>query len=151
MNFQHLFLEQEVDSVPDNQCYKLNENFCVQCLITLATHSPVSKIQLCALMFTKEKCHPVNLFLYILTFGCLLPFVIANVEVALPFIGRIQLVLHRDAVHFVITQAIFAFFFKTAFHRLGKIPHQRLHALHHDNELITVLIHKMDTSSNIIK
>lgn len=25
MDFQHLFLEQEVDSVPDNQCYKLEE------------------------------------------------------------------------------------------------------------------------------
>lgn len=43
MEFQHLFLEQEVDSVPDNQCYKLYEDLCVQCLIALATHCPVSK------------------------------------------------------------------------------------------------------------
>jgi len=43
MGFQHLFLEQEVDSVPDNQCYKPYEDLCVQCLIALATHCPVSK------------------------------------------------------------------------------------------------------------
>ena len=43
MGFQHLFPEQEVDPVPNNQCYKLYEDLCVQCLIALATHCPVSK------------------------------------------------------------------------------------------------------------
>ena len=51
---------------------------------------------------------------------------------------------HRDTVHLVITQAVFTLFFKTAFRRQDKVPHQRLHPLHHDNELITVLIHEMD-------
>lgn len=42
-SFQHLFLEQESNPVPDNQCYKRNEYLCVQRLIGLTTHSPVFK------------------------------------------------------------------------------------------------------------
>lgn len=35
MRLQHLFLEQEVHPVSDDQCYKLNEDLCMQRLIVL--------------------------------------------------------------------------------------------------------------------
>ena len=43
MCFQHLFLEQEVHPVSDNQCYKLDEDLCMQRLIGLAAYSSVTE------------------------------------------------------------------------------------------------------------
>ena len=220
MCFQHLFLEQEVHPVSDDQCCKLDEDLCMQRLIGLAVHGSVTeeglifpeqflgcipalieikgircshllgcdddevpaegylliddlitfptihelfvilafmiidqikvpaeflpKIQLHSLMLLKEQCHPVDLFFYILSFGSLLPFVIVNVEVALLLIRRIQLLLHGDAVHLVITQAELTLFFEAAFDRQDKVTDQGFHSLHHDDELVTVLIHEVD-------
>lgn len=43
MCLQHLFLEQEVHPVSDDQCYKLDENLCMQRLIGLAAHGSVTE------------------------------------------------------------------------------------------------------------
>ena len=94
-------------------------------------------------MLLKEQCHPVDLFFYILSFGSLLPFVIVNMEGAILLIRRIQLVLHGDTVHLVITQAEFTLFFEAAFDRQDKITDLRFHPFHHDDDLVTVLIHEV--------
>ena len=52
--------------------------------------------------------------------------------------------LYGDAVHPVITQAEFTLFFEAAFDRLNEVTNQRFHPLHHDDELVTVLIHEVD-------
>ena len=102
------------------------------------------EIQFHSLMLAKEQRHPVDLFFYILTLRSLLPFVIENVEVALLLIRRIQLVFYGDAVHLVITQAEFTLFFEAAFDRQDEITDQRSHPFHHDDELVTALIHEVD-------
>ena len=56
----------------------------------------------------------------------------------------IQLVLHSDAVHLVITQAEFTLFFEASFDRQNESSNQRFHPFHHDYELVTVLIHEVD-------
>ena len=43
MCLQHLFLEQEVHPVSDDQCYKLDENLSMQRLIGLAAHGSVTE------------------------------------------------------------------------------------------------------------
>ena len=73
------------------------------------------KVKLHALMFLKIQGHPVDLFFKDLTFGSLLPFVVVDVEVALLLIGRIQMVLHCNAINPVVTKAVFALFLKAAF------------------------------------
>ena len=103
----------------------------------------LGEIQLHPLMLAKVQRHPVDLFFYILSFGSLLPFVIENVEIALLLIRRIQLVLHGESIHLVITQAELTLFFEAAFDRQDEITDQRFHPLHHD-ELVTVLIHEVD-------
>lgn len=104
----------------------------------------LGEIQLHPLMLAKVQRHPIDLFFYILSLGSLLPFVIVDVEVAFLLIRRIQLVLHGDAVYLVITQAELTLFFEAAFNRQDKIPDQGFHSLHHDDELVTVLIHEVD-------
>lgn len=43
MHLQHLFLEQEVHPVSDDQRYKLDEDLCMQRLIGLAAHGSVTE------------------------------------------------------------------------------------------------------------